>query len=357
MTWIALRIKSDLSNKAKKNIRCKSNTIESNLVSQQVSPGHSFSNKKNMGKSNNGDDQPPARRVDSRLTSTALANPTAPTFGLVDYICGVISGVGKVVVGYPFDTVKARVQTGRFPTSWSAVKGTLRHEGVFAFYQGVSMPAATVCFVGGIMFYVNAAIRRVLQPDHTIPLTYGQMLAAGSGAGLAVGLVLTPMEVVKVRLQVANRNSGGHSSVKDVMKVMRVRDYGAGFVPTVIREICTFGLFFPVNEYCKVTLKAKRDEWFPQRSGSGMPFWIRVLAAGIGGIVGWLPCYPVDVIKSRMQVAPQGTYRTWIHCGIDLYRREGHRAMYKGLPMCLVRAFPAYAAQFLLYEQVRDMLA
>lgn len=287
-------------------------------------------------------------------SSTVLANPTPPSFGLVDYLCGVISGIGKVVVGYPFDTVKARVQTGRFPSSWSALKGTLRHEGVLAFYQGVSMPAATVCFVGGIMFYVNAAIRRALQPDQSIPLTYSQMLAAGSGAGLAVGLVLTPMEVVKVRLQVANRNSGGHTTVKEVMRAMRLRDYGAGFVPTVIREICTFGLFFPVNEYCKVQLKAQRDAWLGN-SSSGMPFWIRVVAAGVGGIVGWLPCYPVDVIKSRMQVVPQGTYKTWIHCGLDLYRTEGRRGMYKGLPMCLVRAFPAYAAQFLLYEQVREL--
>lgn len=287
------------------------------------------------------------------LAATAIPSPSS-SFGPADYFCGVISGIGKVVVGYPFDTVKARVQTGRFPSSISAVTGTLRHEGVLAFYQGVSMPAMTVCFVGGIMFYVNAAIRHALQPDPTVPLTYGEMLAAGSGAGLAVGLVLTPMEVIKVRLQVSNRQTGGHSSVRDVVRTMRIRDYGAGFVPTVIREVCTFGLFFPVNEYCKATIKAKRDEWLGE--SSHMQLWIRVLAAGMGGIVGWLPCYPVDAIKSRMQVVPQGTYRTWVHCGIHIYRTEGAVALYRGLPMCLLRAFPAYAAQFLLYEQARDLL-
>lgn len=277
------------------------------------------------------------------------------SLGVFDYFCGVVSGIGKVVAGYPFDTVKSRVQTGRFPTSMSAFWGTLRHEGPLAFYQGVTMPATTVCFVGGIMFYVNGYIRRWIQPDPTAALTYQQMLVAGCGAGFAVGVVLTPMEVVKVRLQVANRLTGGHSSVRSVVRDMRPRDFFGGATPTLIREICTFGLFFPSNEF----LKHQLSQSFPRQRTSDNPapsvqLWIRVVSAGTGGIIGWLPCYPVDVVKSRMQVVPQGTYKSWVHCMSDLHRAEGAKALYKGLMPCLIRAFPAYAAQFLLYEHVRS---
>lgn len=263
--------------------------------------------------------------------------------------------MGKVVAGYPFDTVKSRVQTGRFPNSIQAFWGTLRHEGPLAFYQGVAMPAASVCFVGGIMFYVNGYIRRWIQPDPHARLTYRQMLLAGCGAGFAVGMVLTPMEVVKVRLQVANRASGGHSSVRSVLRELRPRDLFSGATPTLIREVCTFGLFFPVNEYFKVKLRSLRygaasEEDAPTTANT--PLWMRVVAAGSAGMVGWLPCYPVDVVKSQMQIVPQGTYRTWLHCMHALHRREGVRGMYKGLMPCITRAFPAYAAQFLLFEHV-----
>jgi solute carrier family 25 (mitochondrial carnitine/acylcarnitine transporter), member 20/29 len=275
--------------------------------------------------------------------------------GVFDYLCGCISGIGKVVAGYPFDTVKSRVQTGRFPNSIRAFWGTLRHEGPLAFYQGVAMPAVSVCFVGGIMFYVNGYIRRWIQPDPAARLTYSEMLRAGCGAGFAVGVVLTPMEVVKVRLQVSNRATGGHASVRAVLRDVRFRDLFSGATPTLIREVCTFGLFFPVNEYLKVSLRklfVGKDSEHEVPTAANTPLWMRVVSAGSAGIVGWLPCYPVDVVKSRMQVVPQGTYRTWIHCMGELYGREGHRGLYKGLMPCLTRAFPAYAAQFLLFEYV-----
>ena len=64
----------------------------------------------------------------------------------------------------------------------------------------------------------------------------------------------------------------------------------------------------------------------------------------------------MDVVKSVMQVHPQGTYRSSFHCLAAIYRGEGVRGLYKGVGPCLMRAFPAYAAQFTLYDTLRAVM-
>ena len=74
-------------------------------------------------------------------------------------LCGVAGGLGKVVTGHPFDTVKSRVQSGAFANSRQALSETFRKEGVAAFYQGVLPPCVSVGIVSGMLFYVNGRIR------------------------------------------------------------------------------------------------------------------------------------------------------------------------------------------------------
>jgi len=267
--------------------------------------------------------------------------------GQRDYIAGLISGFGKVFAGHPFDTIKVRVQSGNFRNSVDAVVKTVKLEGPLTLYQGMLPPLCMVCFVGGILFYVNGRIRSWIQPNPTIPLTYRDMFLAGGGAGFIVGLVVTPPEVVKLNLQVINQKCEAKPPILELIKRIGFRNMFSGCTPTVIREIGTFGIFFPTNEFFK-----RRIAHYQDRSPSTLNIPSRVLAAGMGGIVCWLPCYPIDMVKSRMQLRGRGHYSGMLSCATDIYRTEGvRRGFFKGIGPCLIRAFPAYAAQFILFEQ------
>lgn len=51
------------------------------------------------------------------------------------------------------------------------------------------------------------------------------------------------------------------------------------------------------------------------------------LAGGTAGTIQWLPpIYCFDVIKSRMQTAPQGTYTSIKDCAKKMYVNEGPQA-------------------------------
>lgn len=49
---------------------------------------------------------------------------------------------------------------------------------------------------------------------------------------------------------------------------------------------------------------------------------------------------PPDVIKSRIQAAPAGTYKGFMDCAGKIVSQEGPQALFKGLGPALLRAFP-----------------
>lgn len=94
------------------------------------------------------------------------------------------------------------------------------------------------------------------------------------------------------------------------------------------------------------------------RSTQDVPLWALVAAGGLGGIACWTVVYPVDIIKSKLQVqsAKLPEYRGILDCGVKLYRSGGLACLYKGIGPCLVRAVPANGVAFLLYEQTAKFL-
>lgn len=65
---------------------------------------------------------------------------------------------------------------------------------------------------------------------------------------------------------------------------------------------------------------------------------------------------PPDVIKSRLQTAPSGTYTGIGDVFTKLMRNEGATALYKGLTPVMLRAVPANAACFIGFELAMKFL-
>jgi solute carrier family 25 carnitine/acylcarnitine transporter 20/29 len=304
------------------------------------------------------------------------------------YLCGVAGGLGKVVTGHPFDTIKGRVQSGAFRNANEALTSTVKNEGPRALYQGMLPPCISVGCVSGILFFVNAKIRTMLQPDSTKQLTYTQMGIAGGGAGAVTSLILTPLDQVKLWMQVEKRAaaqaasgagastaaaavtapSAGHYMMRAAEQIGAPQLY-RGFVATTLREIGTFGIFFPTNEYLKVCLAyatGRSPTREPSAASSSLPLHLRVVAAGTAGVLCWLPCYPIDVIKSRQQLqghpllshgpVPALAGGSMLSFATRIAREEGAHGFVRGIAPCLLRAFPTYTAQFIIFDALTGRL-
>ncbi|QQP49611.1 Mitochondrial ornithine transporter 2, partial [Caligus rogercresseyi] len=73
-----------------------------------------------------------------------------------------------------------------------------------------------------------------------------------------------------------------------------------------------------------------------------------VICGGTGGFTYWIFVFPMDVIKSRIQV--RGVSTSILRTGVDIIRDEGIRQMYRGVSAALLRSFPSTGALFLTYE-------
>lgn len=76
-------------------------------------------------------------------------------------------------------------------------------------------------------------------------------------------------------------------------------------------------------------------------------------AGGVGGIVFWLVTYPVDVIKSRIQVNNEGNILSVFQ---RIIKNEGVLVLYNGLLPTLIRTVPATATLFVTYEYCKKIL-
>lgn len=66
---------------------------------------------------------------------------------------------------------------------------------------------------------------------------------------------------------------------------------------------------------------------------------------------------PPDVLKSRYQTAPEGTYSGLLDVYRTLIKEEGASALLTGFRPAMIRAFPANAACFLGMEMAKKALA
>ena len=134
------------------------------------------------------------------------------------FIAGIFSGLAKLSVGHPFDTIKVRLQTTpreRFAGPLSCVAQTWKHEGLRGFYKGATPPlVGWVCMdsvmLGSLTLYKRLLQEHVFAPaaarhagaESAPPLPVAGHALAGTMAGWTVSFLAAPVEHVKARLQV-----------------------------------------------------------------------------------------------------------------------------------------------------------
>ena len=112
---------------------------------------------------------------------------------------------------YPIDLVKTRMQNQRsksyvgevmYRNSFDCFKKVVRHEGIMGLYKGLTVQLIGVAPEKAIKLTVNDLARdKFMQYNGTLPL-YGEIIAGGMAGGCQV-IFTNPMEIVKIRMQVA----------------------------------------------------------------------------------------------------------------------------------------------------------
>ncbi|KAL1632087.1 carnitine transporter [Neofusicoccum ribis] len=281
---------------------------------------------------------------------------------------GGVGGVCAVVVGHPFDLVKVRLQTaekGVYSGAMDVVRRTIAREGLArGLYAGVSAPLVGVTPMFAVSFWgydVGKQLVSSVSPVHNNQFTIGQTSAAGFFSAIPMTLITAPFERVKVLLQIQGQKqlapgekpkySGGLDVVRQLYREGGVRSVFRGSAMTLARDGPGSAAYFATYELVKRRLTPKNPDGTPGE----LSLTAVMTAGGAAGVAMWIPVFPVDTIKSRLQSAEGnptigGTIR-------EIYGRGGFRAFFPGLGPAMARAVPANAATFLGVELAQKAMS
>jgi len=230
-----------------------------------------------------------------------------------------------------------------------------------------------------------------------------QMLSSGAGA-LVVSLFMTPLDVVKIRLQTQERlyskkcflysnglmdhicpRTNGDPPVRALhtqqeicdckwfnrpkyfsgtadafLKISRtegISSLWSGLSPTLVLAVPTTVTYFTMYEQLKVCIDSQRRAQSAQPSilTAETPKWVSLTAGGLARLAAVTLVSPLELVRTKMQ--SQKMPWSDVHkCLTELVRAQGIRALWNGYTATLLRDVPFSALYWPLYEQSKAIM-
>lgn len=313
-------------------------------------------------------------------TSSHLQTQTMEA--LKDIGFGSIAGVVSKTLEYPFDTVKVRLQSQpdhlplRYKGPLDCFRQSIHAEGVRGLYRGVSAPLVGAMAENATLFFAYRVGQDLLRSAGVRPEVEGgklplpALISAGMVAGAVTSLVLTPIELVKCKMQVPEGSAAPSSStvaaqrlrspfaiIASVWRHDGLLGFWRGQLGTFLRETgggaAWFGSYEALSAYFKRQLRDPGTE--------SLPVYQQMIAGAAAGMSYNFAFYPADTIKSKMQTEIAGKLgsssaarETFMSVGKELYRTHGIRGLYRGCGLTVARSAPSSALIFTIYEALRN---
>lgn len=204
----------------------------------------------------------------------------------------------------------------------------------------------------GAFHYVRKSLEDFNARNHGLNhsnLSLGQYYLAGGTAGVANSLISTPVEHVRIRLQLqpdgtARIYSGPRDCLRQIMHQSGLPGLYRGNVTCLMREFQGFGFWFLTYESLMKYETTARDV-----TRREVPMWRVALYGGLSGQAFWLTSIPFDVIKTKFQGDGFGKgqrYPTILSAVSETWQAQGTRGFFRGLAPTLVRAMLTSASTF-----------
>ncbi|KAG7391284.1 hypothetical protein PHYPSEUDO_005233 [Phytophthora pseudosyringae] len=319
--------------------------------------------------------QPPAAATSVRVPSGS--------FTYRHFLGGAVGGMTAALITSPLEVVKTRLQirggSGSFgtQTTFGVMRSIGRTESVFGLWRGITPTLIGVIPARAIYFGSYSTFKEKFSSYGLSGRQYNLLSAAGAGSISAT--LCCPIWVVKTRLQlmpahamataavttrqnavsvgfaevetaVAAKARPQFSSVRQVALDMYRKEGPRAFFRGLSASywgISESAIQFALYEECKEHIEEPTNlKYF--------------LTAGACKLLASVCTYPHEVVRTRMrdQRAPLNSkdlkYKSMIQSLIKIYKEEGRRGLYSGMPAHLMRVVPNAAILFMVVEVIAN---
>ncbi|KAG9121657.1 hypothetical protein FRC07_002305 [Ceratobasidium sp. 392] len=318
-----------------------------------------------------------------------------------DIAFGSAAGMISKVFEHPFDLCKVRLQsqvldtTARFSGPVDCLYKTWKFEGVRGLYRGLPMPIVGAMAENASLFLAYNKIQQALQkyphfntgPGEKIPL--GGIAIAGGGAGTVASFLLTPIELIKCKMQVQMIAAEAHvapilattgasasvtaafplprpgpsfsqlqgplSLITSIIQTHGFRGLWLGHTGTLIRETGGGAAWFTTKEaVCRFLAPGNRE----------LKLHESAFAGACAGVSYNIILFPADTIKSTVQTEeelrpklPGQPRPTFLGTARAMWAAQGIKGFYAGMGVTVARAIPSSAIIFVVYDGLSKRFA
>ncbi|KAL2353935.1 mitochondrial carrier domain-containing protein [Cryomyces antarcticus] len=279
------------------------------------------------------------------------------------FAAGAVAGVSEILVMYPLDVVKTRLQlqTGKgvgedsYNGMVDCFRKIIRNEGFSRLYRGINAPILMEAPKRATKFAANDEWGKVWRNVFGMAkMNQSLSILTGASAGATEAFVVVPFELVKIRLQdkaQSHKYNGMIDCVRKIIKAEGPMTLYQGLESTMWRHILWNSGYFGCIFQVRALLPKALDKTQQVRND--------LISGAVGGTVGTLLNTPMDVVKSRIQNSPKiagsvPKYNwAWPALG-TVYKEEGFAALYKGFLPKVLRLGPGGGILLVVFTGMMD---
>ena len=198
-----------------------------------------------------------------------------------------------------------------------------------------------------------------MSKDHHVAVMLRPYIAGGSGA-IFSSMCIQPIDLIKVRLQVASTTMEGKVSglsiAKSVIKNEGVKGLFSGMSAAVMRQAVYGTAKIGIHDSFSQSLKK-------MNGGRPIPFYQKTLCAMSAGAIAAVIGNPFDLALVRMEadgcapVDQRRGYKNAIQAVYRIGKEEGVATLWRGSVPMVCRAIAMNVGMLASYDQIKEMIA
>eukprot|EP01091_Cochliopodium_minus_P003711 TRINITY_DN13688_c0_g1_i1.p1 TRINITY_DN13688_c0_g1~~TRINITY_DN13688_c0_g1_i1.p1 ORF type:complete len:291 (-),score=65.13 TRINITY_DN13688_c0_g1_i1:47-919(-) len=275
-----------------------------------------------------------------------------------DFFSGSVAGISGILIGYPFDTLKVKMQLETSKSVWSISKQFLSGRNWLHLFDGVMSPISSYSVIVSINFggyaialremskYKNLPIEQLRPIDHAI---------SGLFSGVPYSLSACPFEQIKIVMQAHSTDGkpkyrNTFHCAKEIFQQKGILGFYKGIVPNLGCQVfgcfCYFGSYNWIKDYMS-------------KNNTELSFSNLLIAGGLTGVFTWFAIFPFDVMRTKLMndaYAEKRKYTGFFDCLSKNLKNEGPKFLYRGLTVTLIRAFPVNAVMLAVNDLLLELL-
>jgi solute carrier family 25 (mitochondrial carnitine/acylcarnitine transporter), member 20/29 len=250
------------------------------------------------------------------------------------FLPGAIQAATGLIVGYPFDTIKANMQKNshKYKSNYDCLTKIFRTRGIPGFYRGLPAPLIIMMIKRGFQYDAYEKFNKI----NCNPYISGGIVG---GLGSIIGC---PMHYIKINMQIQDYKSiNTLKFIKHTYKKHGFKRFYYGIKIDCLKEASFGVLYLGTYGHLRNNL--------PQTSFSYF------MAGGISSVITWSILFPIDSLRTNI-ISNKSDNGIISNLKLVLKNQPISR-LWKGLTPVLIRIFPVSALSMLTYESSRKLLS